>query len=204
MLKRELLIQEIKKINPCLDPRKLCDDVLSTYNHWVAKLDTSYMNTPIGIHGIGHAHRVLFLSILLSELYNLTNKDKSLLFTCALFHDIGRINQDINAIHGELSYRKMHALELLSPDLLDDDSNNILKYIMENHCKSDEGIYNNYHQYDIEDGNRAVFLLKLFKDCDGLDRVRLGDLDISYLRNESSKKLLDLAYLLLLHTAENS
>lgn len=200
MLKRELFVQELYKLRDFPNENSTCDKILATFNIWAAKLDTSYLNTPTGIHGIGHANRVLFLSILLSELYNLSDKDKELIFTSAIFHDIGRINQDINAIHGELSYRKMHQLALLSPQSLGCEDDNVLKYIMENHCKSDKKIYNQTGQYGIRDGNRAVFLLKLFKDCDGLDRVRLGDLDINYLRNEKSKKLVDIAYLLLLHT----
>ncbi|MHB8132284.1 MAG: hypothetical protein ACYDEX_25300 [Mobilitalea sp.] len=40
---------------------------------------------------------------------------------------------------------------------------------------------------------RSIELLKIFKDCDNLDRVRLGDLDVRYLRNQYSAKLVSVA-----------
>lgn len=40
-------------------------------------------------------------------------------------------------------------------------------------------------------------LYECFKDCDALDRVRLGDLDVSYLRKEESKERVALAHQLL-------
>ena len=41
--------------------------------------------------------------------------------------------------------------------------------------------------------DRALRLAKLFKDSDGLDRVRLGDLKTKFLRNKFTHDLVDFA-----------
>ena len=47
---------------------------------------------------------------------------------------------------------------------------------------------------DGDDFERTKRLAKLFKDADGLDRVRINHLDPAYLRNDFSKDLVDFAY----------
>ena len=60
---------------------------------------------------------------------------------------------------------------------------------MENHCIDDKKGLANLEKCPIEDKNRAIRLYQILKDTDGLDRVRLGDLDINYLRLPISKRL---------------
>ena len=49
----------------------------------------------------------------------------------------------------------------------------------------------------ILDKNRAVRLLSIVKDADTLDRCRFGNVDINYLINMESKKLVNFGYQLL-------
>lgn len=64
-----------------------------------------------------------------------------------------------------------------------------VKYIIENHCISDRNGIKAVENYNV-DKDTAVYLLKVFKDCDALDRTRTNDLDEKYLRFPESKKLL--------------
>ena len=53
------------------------------------------------------------------------------------------------------------------------------------------------HAFHPADFDRAVELTRLLKDADNLDRVRLGDLKVKFLRHESAKNLADFALRLL-------
>lgn len=71
---------------------------------------------------------------------------------------------------------------------------------MKYHCIRDkEGLEAIQYEDAIQDKKRAINLLKRFKDCDGLDRVRLGDFDSKYLRTETGKRLEIVAVQLLMN-----
>ena len=52
-----------------------------------------------------------------------------------------------------------------------------------------------YHSLpkELDRGHRHWRLTSLLKDADGLDRVRLGDLDSRYLRNQEAQSMVDFA-----------
>lgn len=160
-----------------------------------SKLEPSLFFDPWGIHGLFHAKRVLFLVIVLSDLNNLSSKDDiNILVNAALYHDIGRTDNGVCYEHGAKSIKKIEDLKLIQLSLEDE---KILKYIIKNHCINDSVCIRNVEDYKIENRDRAIKLLKIFKDCDNLDRVRLGDLDTNYLRNKYSLKLVKVAQQLL-------
>lgn len=146
---------------------------------------------PEGIHGINHAKRVMYLALTISKLEDYNERDRNILITASKFHDIGRINNNVCLIHGKLSNIKMNEYSLLNK--FSDEDESILKYVVHNHCRHDQDTLDNIDAFHIEDRERAVRLLMAFKDSDGLDRVRVNDLDPNYLRNDSSKKLINLA-----------
>ena len=151
---------------------------------------------PNGIHGVLHADRVLILVLILSKLNMLTAADQKLLIEAALYHDIGRKNNYLCYQHGKDSIAKMKQLQLFSQDLSQEDQN-ILIYIIENHCISDKDALAQIQEYHINDPNRAMRLFAIFKDSDALDRCRIHDLNVSYLRNPYSYQLTELAEALL-------
>ena len=67
---------------------------------------------------------------------------------------------------------------------------------MVNHCL-DDNMAETLDEYFIDNRERAVRLLKLFKDSDGLDRVRINDLNVKYLRYPVSRELVSFAEYLL-------
>ncbi len=146
---------------------------------------------PEGIHGIHHAERVMFLALNISKLEKYDDKDINILIEASKFHDIGRTHNGVCLVHGMNSNRKIIRHNLLNGFSNEDE--NIVKYIIHNHCIHDKDTKNNVDLFSIKDEERAIRLLMVFKDSDGLDRVRVGDLDPRYLRNKSSKGLVDLA-----------
>ena len=141
-----------------------------------------------GIHGIEHTYRVLLLVQELSELENLSQDQKSILEFCAIFHDIGRINDDIDDFHGIRSIKKLISLDYLGLNYFD---NSIVKYIIENHCISDKIAFDKIINYDVRNDKEAIYLLKLFKDADNLDRFRINDFNPKYIRLKSSLQLIE-------------
>lgn len=161
------------------------------------RLKGTWFHKPDGIHGKRHIKRVLFLSLLMSYLDDLSEEDRTILVYSSLYHDIGREHDWEDEEHGMESVYKMERLKLTTKGLNNEEVR-ILKFIMKYHCIRDEvGLRKIKTQKGIQDKERAIDLFKRFKDCDGLDRVRLGDLDISYIRTETGKKLLLSAYQLL-------
>ncbi len=144
-----------------------------------------------GIHGIAHAYRVLLLTRKIAEAERLTNKQKDILAFCAIFHDIGRINDDVDNLHGKRSVQALK--QNLYFGLLQNDTD-LVNYIIENHCITDTTAYRNVSKYNLNNTEEAVYLLKVFKDSDNLDRVRLGDFDGSYLRCSTSHNFIKTAF----------
>lgn len=143
-----------------------------------------------GLHALDHAYRVLRLVQRLSALEGRTLAQCRVLEFCAIFHDIGRVHDGRDPMHGALSVEKLRRNDFFG---LEEFDTPLVHYIITNHCITDSVAYGNVADYAVADREEAVVLLKTFKDADNLDRVRLGDLDARYLRHESSKGLLGLA-----------
>lgn len=152
-----------------------------------------YFSNPDGIHGVLHSKRVLLLAYIISLYQKLNYRDLQIILTAAKYHDIGRMNDKYDKKHGIKSFKKMQKLGLIYEEW-DEEDINILQYIIENHCISDEEGIKKINEYQIQDRDRALLLYKILKDADGLDRVRLEDLDINYLRLPISKSLVMCAY----------
>jgi len=167
--------------------------ILSFYHQRASELQVSLFVDPYGIHGINHARRVLMLALILSFLNGLGQKDKDILVLAALYHDIGRTHNGRCTVHGEHSYKKMVKLNLVPA--MEPHELILLKYIIENHCIEDDRAFKNAEQFHT-DRHRAIELLKLLKDADNLDRVRLGDLDVRYLRTPYARQLVTVAEML--------
>jgi putative nucleotidyltransferase with HDIG domain len=142
-----------------------------------------------GIHGIDHALSVQGLTRKLAKLEEMPEDDARLLSFCALFHDIGRRDNTANTGHGAAS------VEILRKNDFFGFSGNrpLAEYIITCHCLDDKTAFQNVAEYDAPDAERAVYLLKAFKDCDNLDRFRIHDFDPSYLRLPNSHKLIETA-----------
>lgn len=158
------------------------NDLEGTYRQFSSKVDEKLFFKPHGIHGVLHTKRVLMLNLILAYKMKLNREEIMLLATASIYHDIGRKTDGVCAIHGFYSFKKATKLGLIN-DFSENDLKT-LKYIMVNHCIDDQSALQTITKED-----KAIFLLKVFKDADNLDRVRLGDLNTDFLRHDISKKL---------------
>jgi len=162
--------------------------VFEAFKYYSTKLKPEYFHNPFGIHGIPHTRRVLLLGLILAHLENISPRGSELLSLCALYHDIGRMNDNYDPHHGRESFKRLSRLDLLAK-IENKNDQEIIHFIINNHCVNDRKAFKGIDKYHINNKAEALRLFKIFKDADGLDRIRINDLDISQLRNDSAKKL---------------
>jgi hypothetical protein len=164
-------------------------------------IQPGYFHRPQGIHGINHTKRVLFFAALLASLEKLDEPEKNIISTAAVYHDIGRTRDGVDHTHGYASFMKAKAMDLIKITITED--YDVVKYLIETHCIDDKEAFKLVRQYAVEP-ERAKRLLMVFKDADGLDRVRINDLDPRMLRLPRSRQLVQVAEELLLITDVNT
>jgi len=103
----------------------------------------------------------------------LSKDDARDLMIAAILHDYGRKGNCNNTKHGH------DGVEILKSQGFTFNVN-ICDLII-NHCRADSKTLNRNILHDI------------LKDCDALDRVRTGDLDMNYLRTDLAKNMVDIA-----------
>jgi len=134
------------------------------------------------IHGIGHVYRVMFNVLSLgSGLDDILNTKIS--FCAAYIHDLSRRHDGHCEKHGYNSvddnFGKFKEL-FLSIGLNSVDLRGVSK----------SSIHHSIIK-EIDKGNEFYIPISILKDADGLDRVRLGNLDPKYLRFKESHKLIE-------------
>ncbi|MGI5920660.1 MAG: HD domain-containing protein [Syntrophomonadaceae bacterium] len=162
--------------------------IIQQYNFYSNHINNAWFHNPQGIHALGHTKRVLLLSLIISYLEKYDQKDRELLCLASIYHDIGRVNDGYDPDHGLASFEKLTTENLLT--LTDNQEREILRFLVENHAIPDQSAYKRLPHYDLIDVDRTLRLFDAFKDADGLDRVRIKDLNPDYLRTSSSHRLL--------------
>jgi HD superfamily phosphodiesterase len=170
---------------------------MERYQKYAQYIKPEYFHRPHGIHGINHAKRVLFLVELLAALENLDEIERDILSVAAVYHDIGRVSDGVGTGHGYASISKAEQFSLIHMPNPEDYAT--VKYLIEVHCIHDREAFALVKEYGLQQPERAMGLLKFFKDADGLDRVRIHDLDPAMLRLPVSKQLVQVAAELFLY-----
>lgn len=138
------------------------------------------------IHGKEHQARVLLLTQIIAHMVDLPLRDRKLLAEAAIFHDTRRTNDDEDPAHGEAA-RSYYWRTVNKP-------NPIVEFLCKYHCLPDNEGYGAIANIATlkRDKERVTRLYRIFKDADGLDRIRLGgidQLDLNQLRMKCSKEL---------------
>ena len=143
------------------------------------------------IHGQDHIERVIFFAHLLAFHYKLDQRDTDVLRNAASLHDTKRVNDGWDTEHGHRA-----ALESISYSYADKADDGVIQAVIAAHSTDDKIMDDTIREFikNGDDFERTKRLAKLFKDADGLDRVRINHLDPAYLRNDFSKDLVDFAY----------
>ena len=144
------------------------------------------------VHGSGHIHRVLLFAALIAWQEALPEDLVSQLFRAAAYHDVGRTFDGYDLDHGARSAQRLEELTGQTGEALAE-----LQAAVTAHALPDARLEETVHAFHPADFDRAVELTRLLKDADNLDRVRLGDLKVKFLRHESAKNLADFALRLL-------
>ena len=160
--------------------------IVATFQRYDKLILPDLYHNPDGIHGLGHIRRTLLLSLLMAHIDQLSDQRTRILAYASVYHDIGRTHDGADDYHGYASYQKVIAKELLRN--VETHDVNVIKELIERHAISDR------HAFDLESlkeptKDEVGFLLRYFKDADGLDRVRLGDLNVKYLRTNAARKM---------------
>jgi HD superfamily phosphodiesterase len=146
-----------------------------------------------GIHGTGHTRRVLTLAQTISLSLSMPDWEIEAVDLAACWHDIGRTHEGVDYYHGAKSAGKVIGLGLqtnLDPLIVE-----AALFAVTHHSGSEP-----HAEHDARWTRHPKSTLRIFqalKDADALDRVRLGDLDTSFLRFEVSHSLVPRAHELL-------
>lgn len=162
---------------------ELLPRVTKTYLEYKKKLYKLDYNLKDTVHGYEHSLRVLLLSLLLSEELGLSNRNRDRLATAAIYHDCRRKHDGESKQHGYDS-AEYYKSSVTHPD-------ETTAFLIQYHSIEDKYGYKEIEENPIlsEKADTVKLLFNIFKDCDGLDRVRFGlrALDLSYLRLDISQ-----------------
>ncbi len=135
------------------------------------------------VHGVGHIERTMVHGAMCAWAEKLSEGDTRLLLTMCACHDTGRVCDYLDGAHGRRSAEKLPALTGLSGEDLREAAAGV-----EAHSLPDRQMEEILAAHAPADLPRARMLAQMLKDADGLDRVRVQDLDVRYLRRAPSRE----------------
>lgn len=163
--------------------------LLSYFQKYREKLLSLSFDYDSDYHTATHSARVLFLALLIADNEDepLTSNEIRNLCMAAIYHDIGRENDETDPAHGIRSAKKYQ--EECSPS-------KVVAWMIAFHNKADEFAKEALKEItnSTKKQNSYWRLYEILKDADALDRVRFGynnkdSLDIKMLRRPQSKYL---------------
>ncbi len=154
----------------------------------VLKRDVLYQSH---VHGLGHIERTMVHGAMCAQAEPLDGADTALLMDMCSYHDTGRESDWLDNAHGYRSSLKLAALTGRTGEEL-----KLMMAGVEAHSIGDKLLEDVIAKHDPRDRDRARRLAQLLKDADGLDRVRIKDLNPRYLRRAASRERVDFAQLL--------
>ncbi len=139
---------------------------------------TWFRREPYGIHGITHVTRVLIWSAVLADRFGETPAIRvPELYWAAATHDVERIDDGRDAGHGVRAAAWVGSRLAAERPLA---ATSDLGFVAE---------LDRWHEVTDSEIGRWSLELLLFKDADGLDRVRIHDLNPKFLRSQLAPTL---------------
>jgi hypothetical protein len=174
---------------------------LASFDPVTYPLEPWWFLRPHTIHGVAHTRRVLIHAAALAEPTGLEPFEFEALVHATAWHDIGRTNDDRDPEHGRASVARIADLNLtcdLAPEVLEP-----MLFAIEWHAVDDRlateaasasnggaagrGAASPATPAPAPDGDPRLRVLWVLKDADGLDRVRIHDLDVTRLRSDAAR-----------------
>jgi hypothetical protein len=159
------------------------DDLPSPDPAWFIRPDGE--NGSEGIHGAMHTRRVIIHAAEIAHALTVESRIREAVIRAALWHDIGRIDDGRDYYHGAKSAGKVVGLGLhngLASPIVE------LALFAVTHHSGGEKHGERAAEDFFERSDEALLAFRILKDADGLDRVRLGDLDVTKLRLPGSDR----------------
>lgn len=179
----------------------ICQPVAERYKVWFEFMKE---NIEFGLldsieHTKEHCARVLLLALIIGDKFGLSDEEMDALSMASMFHDSRRVDDWLDKGHGK------RAAEYYKDYCNEHNIHFDIKayYIMSYHDQDDAiGLLEMEKLPEMKES--CMLLYKIFKDADGLDRLRLGPkgLNINMLRTEEAVKLVDFAKYLLQKSRE--
>jgi uncharacterized protein len=146
------------------------------------------------IHGQSHIERVSVLTFAISLQNELSAEDLILCLEIAKYHDVGRYNDNEDALHGLNGAKRISQICSKFSDI----EQRIIAAVIAAHSVQDNQYMQFFRAIDDLPENlypRCKILLDILKDADALDRFRLNinSLKIEYLRLAYSQHLIKAA-----------
>jgi HD superfamily phosphodiesterase len=156
-------------------------------------LDPLWFTRPNSIHGLSHTRRVLIHAAEIARSVVLEHGEFDSLVAAIAWHDIGRTHDGWDREHGAKSVRRIAELGLA--DGSQDPITATIRFAVELHSTYDELAVERAAK--LPESESLLRVLWVLKDADGLDRVRIADLDPLQLRHPVSRTMVDRAWELL-------
>jgi HD superfamily phosphodiesterase len=135
------------------------------------------------IHGPGHIERTLCHGAFCALAEGLDETDTRLLLLACAYHDVGRVDDKVDEEHGHRSAARIPELTGLTGEAC-----SIVQAAVDAHARNDAVLIATLEGYALRDFERGRRIAELLKDADGLDRVRIWDLNPAYLRRAASRE----------------
>ena len=162
-------------------------DRLHAWTHWplfltrLVDLDRSALFES-RVHGQGHIERTMLHGAFCAMEEGLDGEDTGLLLYCCAYHDVGRVNDRVDHLHGHRSAARLAGLTGQTGQAL-----TMMMAAVDAHSRPESHLQSTLEGYAPAQWDRCLTLTQLLKDADGLDRVRIYDLDVSHLRRQASR-----------------
>ena len=152
-------------------------------------------------HGLHHSEKVLLFSYLIGKNQGLNREEMEILLDAAVYHDIGRENENEDAFHGMVSANRINPVIGNKTIYQKQYMLDILKAVCDAHSRNDSDMERAFDDYSLPQECYEMYkkIAIILKDADALDRTRFRKtashaLKESFLRSEYAKTLVNLAY----------
>ncbi len=153
-------------------------------------LDVSLLYQSV-THGIGHIERTMLFGALIAKNEKLSESDTKDVLLCCAYHDIGRTDDHYDLGHGRQSAKMIREGEHLRSLFTEPEA---AMAAIHSHSIPDGEAEDAPLIYNVKNLDKSILYTACLKDADNIDRVRLYDLDVSFLRFAGTRAMVPLAY----------
>lgn len=168
---------------------------VATFDPYSFPLEPWWFERPESIHGISHTRRVLVHAAAIAPSAGLDPHEFEALVRAVSWHDIGRTHDGCDQLHGAKSVARIGRFGLA--ESLEARVRDRVFFTVELHSASDGAAVARAAALPACDRDSYLRVHWVLKDADGLDRVRIDDLDTAQLRHPAARERADLAWKLL-------